>query len=241
MNSEHLTLVRQGPGAIAAWRREHPTTALDLSRANLGGADLGGADLSRANLGGADLSRANLIGANLGGANLSRADLSRADLIGADLGRADLSRANLSGAYLIGANLSRANLSGANLSGANLSGADLSGANLSRANLSGAYLGGANLSGANLSGAIVRQVGPLGSRRDYLVLVQIPGADALVRTGCWSGTLDELAGRVEEVHGNTTHGEEYRAAIAYLRAVITIAHTPASGQGADLSGASLPR
>jgi len=67
----------------------------DLRRANLSGADLGGADLIRANLRRANLSGADLSGADLGGAYLRRANLSGADLSGADLRRADLSGADL--------------------------------------------------------------------------------------------------------------------------------------------------
>ncbi|AOJ10362.1 pentapeptide repeat-containing protein [Burkholderia mayonis] len=77
-----------------------------------------------------------LSGANLSGANLSDAYLSGANLSDANLSGANLSDANLSGANLSGANLSDAYLSGANLSGANLSGANLSDAYLSDANLS---------------------------------------------------------------------------------------------------------
>ena len=74
-----------------------------------------GADLRRANLSGADLGGADLIRANLRRANLSGADLSGADLGGADLRRANLSGADLRRAYLSGADLRRADLSGADL------------------------------------------------------------------------------------------------------------------------------
>ena len=67
-------------------------------------------DLSEANLEGADLRRATLYGAYL-----RRADLSGANLYGADLYGADLRKANLYGADLIGADLSEAYLPGANL------------------------------------------------------------------------------------------------------------------------------
>ena len=77
-------------------RRCFVLDVVDLSRANLYRADLGGADLS-----GADLYRANLTGADLGGANLG----------GADLYRANLTRADLTGAYLDGAYLYRADRS----------------------------------------------------------------------------------------------------------------------------------
>ena len=107
------------------------------NKANLRGANLGGANLRYANLGGANLRYANLRGANLSGA--------------------DLRGANLSYANLRGANLSYANLRGANLGGANLSYANLRGANLGEADLSYANLRYANLGGANLSGADLRQ------------------------------------------------------------------------------------
>ena len=108
---------------------------VDLSGANLGGADFSGVDLSSANLNGANLSSANLSGANLNGADLINANLS-----GADLKRAELRYANLSGADLVSANLKDADLRHANLSGADLKCTFLHGANFSDANLSGALL-----------------------------------------------------------------------------------------------------
>jgi uncharacterized protein YjbI with pentapeptide repeats len=122
----------------------------DLGGANLGDANLRGANLGGANLGGANLGDANLRGANLGGANLRGADLGGANLRGADLRGANLGGANLRGADLGDANLGGANLRGANLGGANLRGADLGGADLGGADLGDANLGGANLRGADL-------------------------------------------------------------------------------------------
>ena len=132
---------------------------------NLSGADLKGAELSGVDFGEADLNGAELSGADLSDANLSGADLSSADLSGAELRGANLSGANLSGTDLISANLNGTNLNRANLRYANLSGADLRyanlrDANLRCANLSGAdlncaFLNGANLSDANLSGALL--------------------------------------------------------------------------------------
>ena len=153
----------------------------DLSLANLSGADLSGANLSQANLSRANLSGANLSLANLRGANLSGADLSEANLSEANLSWADLWEANLRGASLCQADLSWANLSEADLSEADLSGADLSGADLRKvdlrkadlrgadlrkvdlrkADLSGADLGLANLREANLSEAKLRGISHL--------------------------------------------------------------------------------
>ncbi len=40
MNTEHVVLVKNGAAAIAAWREAHPEANLDLSWANLTGANL---------------------------------------------------------------------------------------------------------------------------------------------------------------------------------------------------------
>ena len=100
----------------------------DLSGADLGGANLYLANLHKADLYGANLHKADLYGANLRGANLHLADLSGADLRLADLYKADLGVANL---Y-------KADLSGADLGGADLYLADLGGADLYLADLHGA-------------------------------------------------------------------------------------------------------
>jgi uncharacterized protein YjbI with pentapeptide repeats len=139
-------------------RKDPDGKLLDLSKANLFGANLYKADLSRTNLYKANLEGVNLIGANLVGANPYKANFSKAYLVGAHLSRTNLEGASLSKAYLSVANPDRANLGKTDLSGANLTGADLSGANLTGADLSGASLSrvdltGANLSKANLSGA----------------------------------------------------------------------------------------
>jgi uncharacterized protein YjbI with pentapeptide repeats len=85
VNSKHVELVRQGAGAIRAWRKKHPATILVLHGADLRGANLEGADLRRANLRRVDLRGANLEGADLQGAHLRRADLEGARLENANL------------------------------------------------------------------------------------------------------------------------------------------------------------
>src|SRR3990167_4274680 len=127
---------------------------------------------------------------NLWGANLWGADLRDAYLRDANLGDADLRGAFLRGADLRDANLRDANLGDANLRGANLGGADLRGANLR----------GADLGDADLGGTLIVQIGPLGSRNDYLVVVR-QGDVVEARAGCWTGSLDDLESRVTEVHG----------------------------------------
>ena len=172
-----------------------------------------------------------------GGADLRGAYLGGADLGGAYLGGANLRGANLGGAYLGGANLHGADLRGANLRGANLRGAEQGGADLGGADLGGAYLGGANLRGANLHGADLRgaylygadlgdkkllgerpflQMGPIGSRSDYL-LAFLTDKGIYIKTGCFEGTLEEFQKAVHETHGAIgTHAEEYAAALVLI-------------------------
>ncbi len=172
---------------------------------------------------------ADLRGADLSGADLHRANLHRANLLGADLHRANLHRADLSGADLRGADLHGANLFDADLRGADLRGADLHGANLFDADLRGADLRGAylrdtdihvaNLRGANMSERVV-QVGPIGSRRDYMIF----WVDRdIVQCGCWNdyegGSLNEFKKRVNETYPAENEDtlqfrNEYLAAIA---------------------------
>ena len=143
-----------------------------------------------------------------------RANLHCADLRGANLSGADLCGADLCGADLRGANLSYANLSDANLRYANLCGADLRGADLC----------GADLRDADLP-AIILQVGPIGSRKGYIVY---NASDDNIRCRCWNdyngGTLEEFEARVEEVYPSENKDtlefrNEYLAVIGYFKTV----------------------
>jgi uncharacterized protein YjbI with pentapeptide repeats len=158
---------------------------LDLSAADLRGANLSGANLHEALLWGANLQEAVLAGANLQGANLLDANLQEANLweanlqgahlLDANLQEANLSGANLQGAYLLDTNLQKAVLMGANLEGAELMGVRLQGAHLSDANLQEANLRRANLQGAKLWEANLRDT-------VYLNQDQINEADGNVFT-----------------------------------------------------------
>jgi uncharacterized protein YjbI with pentapeptide repeats len=106
-----------------------------------------------ANLARVDLSDAQLQGAQLSRATLDEAVLVEAHLEGADLGKATLRRAILAGTHLEGADLTRAQMEGATLLEAHLEGAFLLGASLEGANLFEAHLEGAKLVGAHLEGA----------------------------------------------------------------------------------------
>lgn len=129
---------------------------------DLSGADLRGANLRGVFLRGAALRQANLAGADLREANVSAADLRVANLTGTDLTDAVLSAADLRVATLRGTNLANADLAGTNLSLADLTGADLTGADLSNADLSGATVTTKQIAQASsLRGAVM----PNGSKQ----------------------------------------------------------------------------
>ena len=138
----------------------------------------------------------------------------KANLRGADLRDADLWGANLLGADLWGANLRGANLWGANLLGANLRDANLRGADLRDANLRDADLRDADLRGA--AGKIL-SFGPIGSRQGITYVTKTERT-IHVRCGCFYGTLEEFAAKVEEEHGDSQHGKSYKAAIEFIKA-----------------------
>ena len=119
------------------------------------------------------------------------------------------------------ADLSRADLSDANLSGANLSDANLSDAYLFRADLSDANLSGANLSRANLSEAKglndFLQIGPIGSRKSYLLALKLDDGKIEIKTGCFSGTIEEFEKQVKENHKDNKHGEAYKMAVSLIK------------------------
>ena len=113
----------------------------------------------------------------------------------------------------------KANLRGADLRGANLLGANLRGANLRGADLRGANLRGANLLDADLRGAAgkILSFGPIGSRQGITYVTKTERT-IHVRCGCFYGTLEEFAAKVEEEHGDSQHGKSYKAAIEFIKA-----------------------
>jgi uncharacterized protein YjbI with pentapeptide repeats len=196
-----------------------------------------GVDMSNADLRGADLRDADLRGAKMPGVFLAEADLSDTNLRGADLSgaymqnailrNADVSDAQMSGALLRRADLSKASFCGTDLSGADLIFADLRHSDLSGADLCHAYWTEADLRYADLRDARLTDdltlvgerpymlIGPIGSRGDYMESYAT-SQGTWIRTGCFFGSRDEFAARVEETHGDTRHGREYRAALALI-------------------------
>ena len=63
-------------------------------------------------------------------------------------------------------------------------------------------------------------IGPLGSRNATLgASIPADGSDPIIYAGCWTGSLTEFAKRVDEVYPDEQFGAEYRAAIAFIRAI----------------------
>ena len=102
---------------------------------------------------------------------------------------------------------------------------------LERAASDSAHLGGADLRGADLRGAKLKygdidlvlvgerpilQLGPMGSRSDYL-LAFITDGGVYVRAGCFWDTLEHFAAAVKEQHGTNVHAVEYKAAISLIK------------------------
>ena len=164
------------------------------------------------------------------GANLRDADLRDADLRDADLGGADLRDAYLGGAYLGGANLADADLRGAYLGGANLADADLRGANLADADLRGAYLGGAKVGARDDEAALagsrpIVQIGPIGSRNDWLTVFWCGDAGVRISTGCQQQITEEyFLERLAEARGEgeqaNIHARHYIEALAFAKRLL---------------------
>jgi uncharacterized protein YjbI with pentapeptide repeats len=253
-NDDHVAMLRKSVDAWNTWRDKNlnirpDLSGVDLSRANLGGANFGairpdfnvikieGAgdltqllkedhtqlakapDLRSARFIEADLSKANLMGADLKGADLSGADLKGADLSGADLSGANLGEIKLEEANVTPAQMNRMGVSTLGTVPLRM-GTDLTGANLRMASLTGANLSGASLSGADLSWANGSEAN-LG--RAKLSKAQLTRAQ-LSGANLMGATLIEADLSWAECRGANLSG----AILAY-----------ASLNGADLSGANL--
>lgn len=184
---EQVEILLQGAIAWNRWRGQHTEVSIDLSDANLSGADL-----SLVNLYGADLSRANLSRADLSLAILSEARLSGANLYMTTLSEARLSGANLREAHLYMTTLDMTNLSGANLSHANIMGANLSGADLTDATVEWAYFEDLDL--RTVKGLeTVRHLGPSSIGAGTLERSQGDIPEVFLLGAGWSDTSIEYA------------------------------------------------
>ena len=122
-----------GDEALEALKNDNACPACDLSQAKLQRLNLSGADLS-----GANLHKANLINTNLSEADLSGADLTNAQILQTNFTGANLTGADLSDTQVLSANFTDADLTDANLDGARLRGANFNGATWPDGKLCGA-------------------------------------------------------------------------------------------------------
>lgn len=155
MGTNFKSLIGMGFASWNQWRIANPSIQVDLTRADLRGANLG-----QFNLEAACLHRANLEGASLWMTNLARANLTKANLRDTNLRRATLvdvnaSEANISRAVCWKSNFDFANLHLADFWGSDLSDSTLRCANLTETRLHATTLVRANLEGADLSRAMV--------------------------------------------------------------------------------------
>ena len=134
--------------------------------------------------------------------------------------RANLARANLAGAYLAGANLTDADLTDAYLAGACLVGADLVGADLTDAKV------GKGGDEATLVGPRpVVQIGPIGSRNDWLLVFWCGDAGVRISTGCQKQIAESyFLKRLAEAHGEdeqaNIHAKHYIEALAFAKRLL---------------------
>ena len=77
----------------------------------------------------------------------------------------------------------------------------------------------ADLWGADLRGAAgkILSFGPIGSRQGITYVTKTERT-VHVRCGCFYGTLEEFAAKVEKEHGDSQHGKSYKAAIEFIKA-----------------------
>ena len=134
--------------------------------------------------------------------------------------------ANLCGANLRGANLCDADLCGANLRGANLCDADLRGANLCDADLRGAQVGKGGDEAALVGSRPVVQIGPIGSRNDWLLVFWCGDAGVRISAaGCQKQIseahfLKRLAYRHGEGDQANIHAQHYIEALAFAKRLL---------------------
>ena len=81
------------------------------------------------------------------------------------------------------------------------------------------------------------QIAPLGSRGTPLDIWQLKGV-VVLETGCFTGSLEQFEADVEKQHGDTIFGEEYAAALTFIRAWLALGELregPVAEEAPDLS------
>ena len=123
-----------------------------------------------------------------------------------------------------------ANLAGANLAGANLANAYLARANLARANLADANLANAKVGSGDDESALVGshpivQIGPIGSRNDWLLVFCCGDAGVRISTGCQQQITEAyFLERLADAHGEgeqaNIHAQHYLDALAFAKRLL---------------------
>ena len=81
----------------------------------------------------------------------------------------------------------------------------------------GASIGDEAIIGAGASYDIML-IGPGGSRNSYTTIWRHKDGRLRVTTGCFTGTLNELAAAAKKTHGDNQHGKYYLAMIEFAKA-----------------------
>ena len=148
----HEAAARRGTAGIAAWRRENPNGALDLTLCDMSmwDADFANADLRRANLSGAKYIRGTFDGADLTDAVLTDGTFNGttfrfAKLVGVKFDNAKLKDCKFGMAEITNGNFTSADLTAANLDYSNLAGATFEASRLRDTKLRFAIVDGGTL------------------------------------------------------------------------------------------------
>ena len=118
-----------------------------------------------------------------------------------------------------------ANLCGANLCGANLCGARLTGARLTGARLTGAKVGKGGDEAMLVGSRPIVQIGPIGSRNDWLLAFWCGDAGVRISTGCQQQVTEAyFLERLAYAHGEgdqaNIHAQHYIEALAFAKLLL---------------------
>ena len=118
-----------------------------------------------------------------------------------------------------------ANLRGADLGDANLGDADLRGANLRGADLGGAKVGKDGDEATLVGSRPVVQIGPIGSRNDWLLVFWCGDAGVRISAGCQKQIAESyFLKRLADAHGEgeqaNIHAQQYIEALAFAKRLL---------------------
>lgn len=65
-------------------------------------------------------------------------------------------------------------------------------------------------------------VGPIGSRNDFTTFFRTKSLEIYVKCGCFWGSIQAFAEKVQETHGDSDHAKRYMLAVELARACIDL-------------------